>query len=76
MLECFYSIFPFTLYGLIKHFFTIFIANLNRSFGLYSIEREEEALCRSYFLIISGQRKKTIMSLLCTTLLKNTSNFF
>jgi len=34
------------------------------------------ALHRSYFLIISGQRKKTIMSLLCTMLLKNTSNVF
>ena len=34
------------------------------------------ALHRSYFLIISGQRKKTIMSLLCTRLLKNTSNIF
>ena len=54
-------------------FFTIFIANLNKSFP---IQRDREPLRRSYFLIISGQRKKTIMSLLCTMLLKNTSNVF
>lgn len=65
-----------SIYGIMKaiSFFTIFIASLNKPFS--SIQWEWEPLSRSYFLNISGQRKKTIMSLLCTILLKNTSNAF